>query len=89
MIKKVLSAVFLLSAASIAAAQPTPTPTPAKPAAPPVPHTTLKVGQPAPNFTLPSTVVGADGKTVRYTLSDLKGKKNVVLAFFVLAFTGG
>jgi peroxiredoxin len=26
---------------------------------------------------------------VRYKLSDFKGKKNVVLAFYVLAFTGG
>ena len=28
-----------------------------------------------------------DGKT--YTLSDFNGKKNVVLAIYVLAFTGG
>ena len=87
MIKKALSFVFLLAAASIAVAQ-TPTPTPAK--APPVaPHTNLKVGQAAPDFTLPSTIVGADGRGVRYKLSDFKGKKNVVLAFFVFAFTGG
>jgi hypothetical protein len=89
MIKKAFCLVFVLIAASIAAAQPTPSPTPAKPAAPPAPHTTLKVGQPAPDFTLPSTIVGADGKTVRYKLSDFKNKKNVVLAFFVFAFTGG
>lgn len=95
--KKVLSAVFfLLTATSIVAAQAeppksggAPPPVVAKPLAPPPPHTTLKVGQPAPNFTLPSTIVGADGKTVRYTLSDFKGKQNVVLAFFVFAFTGG
>jgi peroxiredoxin len=49
----------------------------------------LKVGQAAPDFTLPSTVVGADGRGTRYKLSDFKGKKNVVLAFYVLAFTGG
>ena len=47
------------------------------------PKTHLKVGQPAPDFTLPAT----DGKT--YKLSDFKGKKNVVLAAYVLAFTGG
>ena len=43
----------------------------------------LKVGDPAPDFTLPAT----DGKT--YTLGkDLKGKW-VVLAWFPKAFTGG
>ena len=88
MIKKALSFVFLLAAASIAVAQtPIPSPTPAK--APAAPHTNLKVGQAAPDFTLPSTIVGADGRGVRYKLSDLKGKKNVVLAFYVFAFTGG
>jgi hypothetical protein len=58
-------------------------------APPQVPHTTLKVGDAAPDFNLPSTILGADGKTARYKLSDFKGKKNVVLAFYVLAFTGG
>ncbi len=84
MIKYALCALFLFAAASIAAAQPTPaqTPTQTKPS-PPAPHTNLKVGQAAPDFTLPAT----DGKT--YKLSDFKGKKNVVLAFYVLAFTGG
>jgi AhpC/TSA family len=44
---------------------------------------TLKVGDPAPNFTLLS-----DGwKTVK--LSDYHGKKNVFLAVYVLAFTEG
>ena len=84
MIKHALSVLFLFAAASIAAAQPTPSQTPAqtKPS-PPAPHTNLKVGDAAPDFTLPAT----DGKT--YKLSDFKGKKNVVLAFYVLAFTGG
>ena len=49
----------------------------------PPPKTHLKVGEPAPDFTLRAT----DGKT--YKLSDFKGKKNVVLAIYVLAFTGG
>jgi cytochrome oxidase Cu insertion factor (SCO1/SenC/PrrC family) len=49
--------------------------------APPKSH--LKAGQPAPDFTLTDT----EGKEVK--LSDFKGKKNVVLAFYVLAFTGG
>ena len=43
----------------------------------------LKVGDPAPAFALPAT----DGKTVQ--LSDYAGKKEVVLAFFPKAFTGG
>jgi peroxiredoxin Q/BCP len=50
--------------------------------APPV-KTHLKVGDPAPDFTLRAT----DGKS--YKLSDFKGKKNVVLAIYVLASTGG
>ena len=43
----------------------------------------LKVGDPAPDFTLQAT----DGKT--YKLSDFKGKQAVVLAWFPKAFTGG
>lgn len=44
---------------------------------------TLKVGEKAPNFTLP------DQNGNKVTLSNFAGKKNVVLAFYVLAFTGG
>lgn len=47
------------------------------------PKTHLKVGDVAPDFTLPSTT----GKQV--TLSEFRGKKNVVLAFYPAAFTGG
>ncbi len=43
----------------------------------------LKVGDKAPDFTLKDT----NWKDVK--LSDFLGKKNVVLAFYVLAFTGG
>jgi cytochrome oxidase Cu insertion factor (SCO1/SenC/PrrC family) len=52
---------------------------------PPVapPPTALKVGDMAPDFTLPAS----DGTKV--TLSSFHGKKTVVLAFFPAAFTGG
>jgi len=48
-----------------------------------VAKTSLKVGDTAPDFTLLSD----QWKTVK--LSDYKGKKNVFLAVYVLAFTGG
>ena len=50
---------------------------------PSAPQTQLRVGDRAPDFELTDT----EGQTVR--LSDFRGKKNVVLAFYVLAFTGG
>lgn len=56
------------------------TPAQQKPA---IAHTNLKVGDVAPDFTLPDTSF----KVVK--LSDFRGKKNVILAFYVLAFTGG
>lgn len=42
----------------------------------------VQVGEPAPDFTL------RDHNRNEVTLSTLRGK-NVVLAFYVLAFTGG
>ena len=48
-----------------------------------VAKTSLKVGDTAPDFTLLSD----QWKTVK--LSDFHGKKNVLLAVYVLAFTGG
>lgn len=50
---------------------------------PPPQHTQLKVGDIAPDFTLP------DNTNHPVKLSDFRGKKNVVLAFFPAAFTGG
>jgi len=50
---------------------------------PAVARTHLKVGDVAPDFTLLDTT----RKPVK--LSDFRGKQNVVLAFYVLAFTGG
>ena len=71
------SAAFAQQPAASPAASPRPQP-------PPAPKTHLKVGDPAPDFTLP----GTQGQQP-FKLSDQRGKKNVVLAFFVLAFTGG
>jgi peroxiredoxin len=51
--------------------------------APPA-KTHLKVGDPAPDFAFKSTSAGQPFK-----LSDFKGKKSVVVAFFPAAFTGG
>ncbi len=73
MFTRILSSFVLLAVLSVAALAQQPAP----------PKTNLKVGDPAPDFTLRAT----DGKT--YKLSDFKGKKNVVLAIYVLAFTGG
>ncbi len=91
MIKRIAPLILLLAglAVPVLAQQPAASPaapTPAKPATAPQPappKTHLKVGQPAPDFTLTDT----EGKPVN--LHDFKGKQNVVLAFYVLAFTGG
>ena len=46
----------------------------------------LKAGELAPDFTL----LAYDGEKVKpISLHDYRGKKNVALAFFVFAFTGG
>lgn len=45
-----------------------------------------KVGDMAPEFSL-KYFTGSDLKEVK--LSDYRGKKNVVLAFYIFAFTGG
>ncbi|MGB7622934.1 MAG: hypothetical protein WBN92_11350 [Terriglobia bacterium] len=46
-----------------------------------------KVGDLAPDFTLPTLPSG--GKLSSMKLSDLHGKKKVLLAFYVFDFTGG
>jgi cytochrome oxidase Cu insertion factor (SCO1/SenC/PrrC family) len=51
--------------------------------APKLPPMTLKVGDSAPDFTLRDQ----SGKEV--SLKDFQGKKTVVLAFYVFAFSGG
>ena len=50
------------------------------------PKTNLKVGEMAPDFTIAARS-NTSGKDIK--LSDYRGKKNVVLAFFPAAFTGG
>ena len=46
----------------------------------------IKIGDTAPDFTL----FAYDGKELKkVSLHDYRGKKNVALAFFVFAFTGG
>jgi peroxiredoxin len=47
------------------------------------PETGPEVGQHAPDFTLPYS------RTESANLSDYRGRKKVVLAFYVLDFTGG
>jgi peroxiredoxin len=47
------------------------------------PEVGAEVGQQAPDFTLPYS------RTEAATLSDYRGKKKVMLAFYVLDFTGG
>ena len=68
-------AALALALAGMAVAQQQPQPT--------VATTHLKVGDTAPDFSLP------DQNRQPVKLSDFRGKKNVVLAFYVLAFTGG
>ena len=48
--------------------------------------TTLKAGDMAPDFTLRGATATENKE---YKLSDFRGKKPVVLAFFPAAFTGG
>lgn len=78
--RKRLCAVLLLAVISAAAQQQ------AAPAPAPLPPLKLKVGDTVPDFTL-RYFDGAQMKDI--SLHDYKGKKNVLLAFFVFAFTGG
>ena len=49
----------------------------------------VEVGDEAPDFELPATgdTAGKGGPRRKVRLSDLRGKKNVVLAFFPAAYT--
>lgn len=50
---------------------------------PATPPPKIKVGDMAPDFTL------TDQNGNKVSLHDFKGKKNVALAFYIFAFTGG
>ena len=56
---------------------------PASYAADETPAPKVKVGDMAPDFTL------TDQNGNKVSLHDFKGKKNVALAFYIFAFTGG
>ena len=56
---------------------------PASYAADETPAPKIKVGDMAPDFTL------TDQNGNKVSLHDFKGKKNVALAFYIFAFTGG
>jgi cytochrome oxidase Cu insertion factor (SCO1/SenC/PrrC family) len=75
--KPLLAALLLSLAVSAAAAQQKEAPKEATPAP------KIKVGDQAPNFTLKDQ----SGNDV--SLASFRGKKSVVLAFYVFAFTGG
>lgn len=69
-----------LSTSLLAQAHPA---TDTKPAKAETPAPKVKLGDTAPDFTL------KDQARKEVTLSSFRGKKNVVLAFYVFAFTGG
>jgi hypothetical protein len=62
----------------------------ARPPQPPPPPPAVKIGERAPDFTLPYLAT-EEGKVARkeVTLSSFRGKQNVVLAFFPAAFSPG
>ncbi len=47
----------------------------------------LKIGDVAPDFSLPGVITKPEVQRVDIQLSDYRGRKNVVLAFHPFAFT--
>ena len=77
---------MLLSLGGLAAGAQEQKPAAAPAPAPPPEPLKIKVGDVAPDFTL----LHYDGQKVQpVKLSDFRGKKNVIVAFYVFAFTGG
>ena len=75
-IRILLMTLLMLTATAVFAQEPKKAPEPLK----------IKVGDMAPDFTL----LAYDGQGVKpVSLHDFRGKKQVALAFFVFAFTGG
>ena len=60
-------------------------------APPPPPPPAVKVGEAAPDFTLPYLVAKSDGgfDARQVSLAEFRGKQNVVVAFFPAAFSPG
>jgi len=81
--KRILAASLLLASTPAVMLTSSPAQVQKSEAAPQVAKVSLKVGDVAPDFSLLSD----QWKTVK--LSDYLGKKNVMLAIYVLAFTGG
>ena len=83
--RKTVINLFLAASLAASAVAQTPAAAPAKSAAPKqeAPTPTVKVGDMAPDFTL------LDQNRQAVQLSSFRGKKNVVVAFIVFAFTGG
>jgi len=77
-VKALLLVLMFAATAALGQAQKAETPKAEAPAQP-----GIKVGDVAPDFTL----LDQDGKII--SLHDFKGKKNVALAFYIFAFTGG
>jgi peroxiredoxin len=89
--KTTLAIAATLALSTLAFAQTPPTAPAATPQQPPPPPPAVKVGEAAPEFTLPYRIPAAEGRSEakEAKLSDFKGKQNVVLAFFPAAFSPG
>lgn len=81
--------ILMASAAPARGQAPAPAGQPAPP--PPPPPPAFKVGDKAPDFTMPYLVAKPDGGFERkqVSLADYRGKQNVILAFFPAAFSPG